>query len=239
MSESISKHAKHASKTPFDLSHKSIAIIGGVSYLGIIILGIFAEFFVRLQLIIPDDSTSTLNNLRASEFLFNLSIISDIIMIMLDITVAWVLYVLLKNTNKNLAMLSAFFRLIHAAVYSSVIMTLIFISLLINDNDYLPEVNNGQLILVLREAHSYGYDLGLIFFGIHCLLLGYLINISNIIPKTIGYLMAAAGLVYLIGSFTRFISPDHVETVSMIYIVALAAELSMAGWLLVKGSKLR
>jgi len=234
MPKAISK----STELPLKLPHKSIAIIGGVSYLGIIILGIFSEFFVRMQLIIPDDSTSTLNNLRASEFLFNLSIISDILMIALDITVAWVLYVLLKITNKNLALLTAFFRLIHAAVYSAVIMTLIFISLLITDNDYLPEVNNGELILLLREAHSYGYDLGLIFFGLHCLLLGYLISLSNIIPKTIGYLMTAAGLVYLFGSFTRFISPDHVEAISMIYVVALVAELSMAGWLLVKGSKL-
>lgn len=217
------------------LSQKNVAIIGGISYLGIIVLGIFAEFFVRMQLIIPNDANATLKNLQASESLFRLSIASDIIMIILDITVAWVLYVLLREVNKSLALLAVWLRLIHAAVYAGIIMTLVFIALLITGDEYFPGINNGNLILLLRDAHSYGYDLGLVFFGLHCVLLGYLITLSGFIPKLIGFLMSAAGVVYLIGSFTRFLAPDYVETVAPVYVVALVAELSLAVWLLIKG----
>lgn len=235
MSPLDSKPEKPLNNYTLNLSRGKTAVIGGISYLGIIVLGIYAEFFIRMPLIIPNDAVTTLQNLQTSETLFRLSIVSDIIMIILDITVAWVLYVLLKEVNKSLTLLTVWLRLIHAAVYAAVIMTLVFIALLINGNEYFSGVSNGNLILLLRDAHSYGYDLGLVFFGLHCVLLGYLITQSGFMPKLIGFLMSVAGVVYLIGSFTRFLAPDYVETIAPIYVVALVAELSLAVWLLIKG----
>jgi hypothetical protein len=77
--------------------------------------------------------------------------------------------------------------------------------------------------------------LGLILFGVHCLLLGYLIAKSLYLPKAIGYLVMAAGVTYLIGSYTRFLFPDFVGAVSPIYVVAIVSELSLCLWLLIKG----
>lgn len=219
------------------LSRKKVALFGGISYLFIIVLGLFAEVFVRLQLFIPNDATTTLKNLQSSEFLFRLSIASDTIMLFFDISVAWVIYILFKEVNKNIVLLTVWLRLIHAAVYAAVIMSLGLISLLIDTSLQLPNINNANLILLLREAHSFGYDLGLVFFGLHCVLLGYLICKSDFIPRIIGYLISAAGVVYLFGSFTRFLAPDYIDTIAPVYVVALVAELSLAGCLLVMGLK--
>lgn len=72
-------------------------------------------------------------------------------------------------------------------------------------------------------------------FGVHCVLLGYLIVKSQYLPKALGVLMVAAGFTYLIGSYTRFLFPDYVALISPIYIVALVSEVSLCLWLLVKG----
>lgn len=52
-----------------------------------------------------------------------------------------------------------------------------------------------------------------------------------------GVLMVAAGFAYLIGSYTRFLFPGHVQAVAPIYLVAIIAEVSMCLWLLIKGVK--
>ena len=55
----------------------------------------------------------------------------------------------------------------------------------------------------------------------------------------IGGLVAAAGIVYLIGSYTRFLAPDYLAAVSPIYIVAIISEVALCLWLLVKGVNLQ
>ncbi|MEL6900604.1 MAG: DUF4386 domain-containing protein, partial [Cyanobacteria bacterium J06606_4] len=75
----------------------------------------------------------------------------------------------------------------------------------------------------------------LILFGIHCLVLGYLIARSLYMPKTLGYLVMSAGMTYIVGSYTRFLFPDFVETLAPIYVVALVSEVSLCLWLLIKG----
>lgn len=50
--------------------------------------------------------------------------------------------------------------------------------------------------------------------------------------------MMAAGITYLVGSYTRFLFPDWVETIASIDGVAIIAEVSLCLWLLIKGVSL-
>ncbi len=223
-----------------DLSHRKVAAIAGSGYLAIIILGIFAEFFVRSRLLVAGDATATANNILASEWLFRIGIASDLIMLSFDVLVAWALYVLLKQVNQSLAMLALLFRLIHAAIYGATLLLLFIVLLLLSGADYLAVIETDKLhalVLLFLNGHSFGYDLGLLFFGLHCFVLGYLIFISGYIPKILGLLLISASLAYLTGSFTRFLFPDYVDTISPIYVVSLIAELSLCIWLLFKAIK--
>jgi hypothetical protein len=224
-----------------DLSHRKVAAIAGSGYLAIIILGIFAEFFVRSRLLVAGDATATANNILASEWLFRVGIASDLIMLSFDVLVAWALYDLLKQVNQSLAMLALLFRLIHAAIYGATLLLLFFVLLLLSGADYLAVIETDKLhalVLLFLNGHSYGYDLGLLFFGLHCFVLGYLIFNSGYIPRILGVLLISASLAYLIGSFTRFLFPDYVDNISPIYVVSLIAELSLCIWLLVRAIKL-
>ncbi len=227
-----------------DLSPRKTARITGFGYLVIIIAGIFAEFFVRSRMVVPGDAAATANHIVASEELFRTSIVSDLIMLLSDVIVAWALYVLLKPVNKSLALLAAFFRLVHAAIYGINLLNLFFVLQLLSGNHYLGAIETDQLnalVMVFLNAHQYGYDIGLVFFGFHCLVLGYLVFMSGFFPRSLGVLLEVAGLGYLVNSFARFLITNYevYETIFtlVVFIPAFIAELSFTLWLLLKGVK--
>ncbi|MBA7713112.1 hypothetical protein ES703_122110 [subsurface metagenome] len=63
-----------------DLSPRKAARVAGVLYLIVIVAGVSAEFFVRQRLIVPGDATATANNIMASQWLWRLGFLSDLIM---------------------------------------------------------------------------------------------------------------------------------------------------------------
>ncbi|MHC4791131.1 MAG: DUF4386 domain-containing protein [Planctomycetota bacterium] len=225
-----------------DMSQRQAARVAGIGYLIIIIAGIFAEFFVRSTLIVPGDAATTANNIMASEWLFRIGIASDLVMLLFDVVVALALYVVLKPVNKSLALLAAFFRLVHAAIYGLNLLNLFFVLQFLSGADYLTVFETEQLhalILLFLNGHSIGYLIGLVFFGVHCLVLGYLILKSGYIPRILGVLLVFASLGYLTDSFANFLLPNYeaYETIFLlvVFVPAFIAELSLCLWLLLKG----
>jgi hypothetical protein len=214
----------------------------GVLYLIIIVFGLFSEAFVRSGLIVQGDATATANNIMASEGLFRIGFLADSIMFLSDVGLAVLLYILLKPVSKTLALVAAFFRLAQTAVLALNLLNHYAALLLLNGADYSAAFETDQLhalVYLVLDLHGHGYDLGLLFFGLHCLLLGYLVVKSHYIPRVLGVLLVAAGATYLIGSYTRFLFPDYVTLVSPIYVVALVSEVSLCLWLLIKGVNVR
>ena len=88
---------------------------------------------------------------------------------------------------------------------------------------------------------NYTWLIGLIFFGIHLFILGYLIYKSGYVPKFIGGLLLIASLDYLLDSFANFLLPnynDYKNIFQLIVIVpGIVGELSLTFWLLFKGVK--
>jgi hypothetical protein len=75
-------------------------------------------------------------------------------------------------------LLAAFFRLAHAAVVGGNLLNTYFPLLLLRgtaDVTGLGAEQRQALTLVFLQAHSFGYVIGLMFFGFQCLVLGYLI----------------------------------------------------------------
>jgi hypothetical protein len=225
-----------------DKSQNRVARVAGLLYLVIIIAGIFAEFFVRQNLIVPGDATATANNIIASEGLFRLGIAADLIMIMADVALALVFYVLFKPVSKTLALLAAFFRLAQATILAINLLNLFFVLQLLSGAGYLTVFGADQLdafSMLFLDAHSIGYSIGLVFFGINLLILGFLVLKSGYFPKILGILLIGASLGYLIDSFAKVLLPNYEDYSGVFDLVvfgpAVIAELSLGLWLLVKG----
>jgi hypothetical protein len=229
-----------------DTSPSKAARIAGFGYLIIIILGIFAEFFVRSSLVVPGDAVTTANNIMANELLFRIGICSYLIMATFDMVVALALYILLKPVNKSLSLLAALFRLVHATILGIALYNLFSVLQLLSGADYLTTLETDQLyaqMMLFLNAFSYGWLIGLVFFGLHCYVLGYLIVKSGYIPKILGVLLIVASFGYLIDSFAHFLLSNYTNYEAIFLLVvavpAIIAEVALCLWLLLKGIKLQ
>ena len=218
-------------------SQRSYTRIAGALYLIIIVCGIYSEAYVRSSIVAQGDPAATAANILASTGLFRTAFVADSLMLISDVAIAILFYVLFKPVSQVLSLTAAAFRLTQAAVLSVNLLFYYASYLLLTGAGYSTAFEGTQLnalVLFLLDMHSYGYDLGLIFFGLSSGVLGYLVIKSDDFPPILGYGLIAAGVVYLLGSYIRFLAPDLVALLQVMYIVPLVAELAFCLWLLLK-----
>jgi hypothetical protein len=220
-------------------SPRAFARIGGVLYLIIIAAGLFAEAFVRGKLVVPADATATASNIMAHETLFRLGIAADLSTFLLAVVLTLILYVLLKPVNRNVALLMVFFNLLQDAIGGINALNPYRALQVLTGAPYLKVFSPEQLqamALLSLKAHSVGFGVALIFFGFSCLALGYLIFRAGFFPRSLGVLMAIAGLCYLVNSFALILSPPVADALfPWALLPAFIGELAFALWLTVKG----
>jgi hypothetical protein len=212
------------------------ARVGGLAYLIIIITGALGELFVRGTLLVPGNATATSNNILNSTLLWRMGIAGDLIMHICDVILILCFYVLLKPVNKNLAMLAVLFNLVQTSVLVANKLNLFTPVFLLGSSDYQTAFTPDQLHALAYlsiKTHAYGFGVGLIFFGIECLILGYLIIKSDFLPGLLGIFMVVAGLCYIINNFLLVLAPDLSNLLFMI--PAFIAEFSLCLWLILKG----
>lgn len=211
----------------------------GVLYLIVIITGLFSEMFVRSGIIVPGNASQTFQNIKENEFLFRIGFASDLIMVMSDVGLALLFYLLLKPVNQGLSLLAAFFRLGQATIIGINLLNYFMPILMIENPNLVRSFSIDQtssLSSLFLTAHSYGYMISGVFFAISCIILGYLMSKSEYFPKWLGILVLAAGISYLIDSFTNFLFPDFASVSEMlVLIVAVISELTLCFYLLVVG----
>jgi hypothetical protein len=205
----------------------------------IIVAGATGELFVRGRLIVPRDAALTAHNILAAPFLWRAGIAGDLLMHICDVGLMVVFYVLLRPVSRNLARLAVLFNLVQTAVLVANKMTLLLPLFLLGSGDYLKAFSPEQLqalAYVSLRLHDYGFGFGLIFFGMECIVLGWLIVRSEYLPKPIGLLMQFAGVCYLTNSFALVLDPELASRLfPAILLPPFIAESSLALWLLLKG----
>jgi Domain of unknown function (DUF4386) len=216
-----------------------IARIGGVLYLLIIVIGALGEAVVRGSIVVPGDATATAANLRSMEWLWRLGVAGEIVLLASATGLALILYILLRPVNRDLALAAVLFNLVSIAIEGvaavSLAAALLPLSISSPAGAFTPEQLDGVAMLSIR-SHSLGFGIGLVFFGVECVILGHLIARSGYMPATIGSLMQIAGVCYVINSFALILSPPLANRLfPAILLPALIAELSLALWLLVRG----
>lgn len=225
-------------------SHRKMARIAGLLYLVIFITAGFSEGYVRSGIIVPGDAAATAGNIMASQGLFRLGFVSDLIAFMSDAVVAVLLYVLLRPVSRTVSLLAAAFRLLaHPAIAAVNLLNHFAALLLVQGDSYLSVFTADQLhalALLFLNMHGYGYLLAGAFFGVHCLILGYLLFKSDYFPGILGIMMAVAAFGYVTESFGNFLFPGHADMLAwFVAVPAVLGEFSLTLWLLIKGIRVR
>lgn len=220
-----------------DISSRKAALIAGFGLLIMTVFYLSADFFVMQNLIVKGDATTTAKNIIENGMLFRWGICSLLIVLICDVIVAWAFYIFLKPVNKNLSLLSAWLRLIYAAILGIALANFVNVLTLLSDTNYMAVYEADQLhalMMLFLNAFNDVWALGLIVFGFHLFILGYLVFKSDYIPKILGVLLLVAGLGYLIDYFCKLLFPDIDLAISMI---VGWGELIFMFWLLWKGGK--
>jgi len=216
---------------------RTYARVGGLIYLAIIFLGLFGEAMVRESVFVSGNAEATLQNLKASQMLWRLSIVGDLVMHILDVPLIVIMYYLLKPVDRLLALVATVANVVQTAVLAANKLTLVVPLLLLQKHgDILASTWEATLSFLAIRLHGYGFGIGLLFFGVACLVRGYLVFRSTYFPRTLGVLLALAGLAYLVNSVALLLAPAVAATLfPAILAPALVGEGAFCLWLLVKG----
>jgi hypothetical protein len=169
-----------------------------------------------------------------------------VVVFVADALVAWALYVFFRRVSRDLSLLAAWFRLLYTAISAIALLNLLVVVLLVGGADYATALGVSQRdaqVQLFLDAYDYGWAIGIVCFGIHLVLIGFLVVKSDYVPSILGVLLAVAGLGYLMWSFARFVLPNYEDYgnlfMALVAVPAVAGEFSLTGWLLLRGGKER
>jgi hypothetical protein len=220
-------------------SISTAAIISGLSLLIMAVAAPYAEMYAFPKLTVYGDAVQTTRNILANAVLFRAGTMGYLITFMCDLIASWALYILLKPANEHLSMLMAWLRLVYTVIALVAISNLMPILQLVNSPDALASFEPGKLDALIQTAlqgYRSTWNFGILFFGLHLLLLGYLVFISRYIPYWLGILLLISGIGYTLNGLKPFLFPAaHLDFA----VYTFFGELIFMGWLLVRGYKLK
>jgi hypothetical protein len=214
----------------------------GFFWLMCIITGMFG-FIAGTKFIVPGDAAATAANIMSHESIYRWAVASNIIATACYLAVTVLIYELLRAVNKTIATLGMVFSLVGCAA-GTISCVLLFPPLnLLGGGQYLTAFSTEQLqaqALSFLTLSLQVNDIGMAFFGLHVLTIGYLIRRSTFLPRFLGALLLVAGVCYLTNSFANFLAlPFKAYLLPFVALGGLAGEGSLTGWLLVKGLNLQ
>ena len=208
------------------ISLRTAAIVAGVGLLLMAILAPIAYLNTFQSLVKFDDAALTAQNISNSMGAFRLCILLLFIVAVLDVVVAWALYIVLVPVNKNLSALAAWLRVIYAGIFMFAISRL---SLALQ----VLTADGAQAMSFLKAFQSI-WDMAHILFGFHLVMLGYLTFISGYVPKWLGVFLLLAAVGYIVDGLGNTLSPAYNLTISQFTFVG---EVLLLFWLLWRGVK--
>lgn len=217
-------------------SQRKYALIAGFSLLAMTIAAIFANFYVFESLVVQEDAITTVNNISTESGKFLLGIFAFAFVIILDFVVAWALYIFFKPVHQKLSLITAGLRIIYGVIFAFALLSLVNVLQILNSANSVMDTELSTQVMSFINAFSGTWNIGFIFFGLHLVLLGYLVFKSGYIHKLFGVLLIIAGLGYLMDLLGKFILPNYNIEIAMFTFIG---ELLFMLWLLFKGGKAR
>ncbi|WP_233841775.1 DUF4386 domain-containing protein [Dyella sp. 2HG41-7] len=220
-----------------DRSQRVAARVAGALYLLLMACGVFGEFSGRGSLIVDNDPAKTASSILNHLTLFRIGIVSDLTAFAGDIGMAVALYVVLRPVGRNLALLAAFWRVAEASVLGVITLHSLTMLLLLTDPRYATVFSSQQiqsLVWLFNDTHDAGYNLGVIFLSLGCIVFSWLFLKSRYIPRLLAGFGLLSYAVMFVGSIVAIVWPDN-SIGSNFDDLAGIYEITIGLWLLIRG----
>jgi hypothetical protein len=222
------------------MSSKNPGRLTGLLYVLVSIPGVFALIYVPSKLIVEGNATATANNILASEGLFRLGIVCQLISQILFMWVALALYDLLKGVNQRHASLMLGLIVVSLPIALLNELNAIAALLLVRGTDFLSIFEKPQrdaLAMLFLNLHNHGFGVAAIFWGLWLFPLGLLVYRAGFFPRFLGVLLIVNGFTYPVNSFTSILLPQYEHIVSRWMMPLGFGELLFMFWLLIIGAR--
>jgi Domain of unknown function (DUF4386) len=220
-------------------STKNPGRFAGLLYALFSLPGFFAIIYVPRKLIVYGNATATAHNIAASETLFRLGIVAQLICQAGFIFVALALYDLLQGVNRRHASLWVILVVVAIPVAFLNELNSIAALVLVRGADFLSIFEKPQrdaLAMLFLSLHNAGLGVVQILWGLAFFPLGLLVYRSRFLPRFLGVWLAIDGLAYVIMSLTSVLLPQYQDKVYAYSQPAFFGEVAFMAWLLIKGA---
>lgn len=194
----------------------------------------FGQVIILGRLVVSDNAAATAANILGHERLFWLGFASSLVAVVFHIVYALLFYDLLKPVNRRVSLLALLVLLVASAIQA--VTGLLYLAPLLilqggsSDSAFTP-AQLQALALVFLKLNAYALNVHLVFFGLWCVLTGYLIFRSAFLPRVLGVLLVISGLGWLIYLFPPVAHPLF----PFIAAASALGEIPVEFWLMVRG----
>ena len=216
-----------------EASPRYLARMAGVSQLLEALTATFGQVFVLGRFVVSGNAAATAANILGHERLFRLGFASSLIGVIFHIAWALLLYDLLKPVNRRLSLFAVFVILVGCAIQALASLFYLAPLLVLGGGNSLSAFTADQLqalAYMFVRLNGYAFNTYLVFFGLWCVLIGFLIFRSTFLPRVLGVLLAISGLGWMI-----YLVPPLAIRLFIPYIAGASAlgEIPLELWLIV------
>lgn len=222
-----------------ELTTRKPALVAGISILLMAVIAgvLMGTLFNNLFSLQGGDLWQAL---KSSEQSFRWGIVSWIAILLCDILAAWGLGVFYTPVNRQLSQLTAWLRLVYAAILATAISFLVLALQMV-----AGYANPTKELITSLETYLGGFQqvwsFGLIIFGFHLIGLANLVYKHKILHKIFTILLFIAGIGYLITNLGNLLLANYADykpTLEAIFMLPMIlGEVGLAIWLVAKGGK--
>jgi len=212
----------------------------GLLYVLASIPGFFSLIYVPSKLIVHGNATATASNIVASERLFRLGILGNLIGQAGFIFVALALYELLKGVNRRYASLMVTLVVVQIPIAFLNELNSIAALVLVRGADFLSIFDKPQreaLAMLFLNLHFQGLVVDEIFWGLWLLPLALLMYRSRFLPRFLGVWLVLGGCAWVAVSLTGILLPDFQEKALAWAQPLCLSEVGLVLWLLIRGAR--
>lgn len=223
------------------VTKRNSALIAGIVILMMAAVAAFTYGYIHNTLIIPGNPENTVGNIKSSGLLFKAEILGWSLILICDVIAAWALYIFFRNDHPKLSLLMAGLRIIYTAILGVAILNFIQILNILGGNTIANSEFGTQKVILHLQSFEMTWSFGLIIFGFHLLLLGFLALKSWNIHRFWGIMLIVAAVSYVGIHCAKILLPEFenpVKTAEMILSLPMTfGEVGFAVWLIIRGGK--
>ena len=226
-----------ATSTPDSWSRNKIARWAGGLYLAYILANVLASMTGHIGL---SDAQTLHETIADNEVMFRIGLVAALSSALLFVATAWALYTLLRPVDEALAILLLILNAVGVAIQCASYLPLLA-ALSLGDNSVGLQALTGPqldgLAMLSVTTYQVGFVTAQLFFSAWLFPLGWLVLRSGFLPRLLGWLLLLDGVAVLVWFLQTLLAPDYPAISYPAWAVGFVAEVGLALWLLIKGTR--